>query len=312
VRAAGPARIGPDPLGPRSAGSHIPFTGGRDDSGVTPVHTLIQFTDTHLVPDGARLAGDHDPFPGLAAALAVVEHSGLRPSALLFTGDLVENGDAASYRRFRELVEPAAARIGAPVIHVLGNHDDRATARVHLLDEPAGTDPYDRVVWLGALRVIVLDTTVPGLSHGELTPDQLTWLTAELDVPAPDGTVVALHHPPLPTSSPLSAAIELSDRAALGAVLAGSDVRIVLAGHTHVVSAGALAGIPVWTGGATSTTWDALAADGGGRTVRTPAVSRIDLFADDLLVTAVAVDAETVASVDRTQMDVLIARLVRR
>jgi Icc protein len=278
---------------------------------VTPVHTLIQFTDTHLVPEGARLAADHDPFPGLAAALATVEGSGLRPSALLFTGDIVEGGDAASYRRFRALVEPVGARIGAPVIHVLGNHDDRATARVHLLDEPASTEPHDRVVWLGALRVIVLDTTVPGASHGELAPAQLAWLRAQLAGPAPDGTVLALHHPPLPTSSPLSAAIELTDRSALGAVLAGSDVRIVLAGHTHVVSAGALAGIPVWTGGSTSSTWDALAAGGGGRTVRAPSVSRIDLFADELIVTAVAVDAEPVASVDRTALEAMIARLAR-
>ncbi|WP_300008448.1 metallophosphoesterase [Pseudonocardia sp.] len=282
------------------------------EDAATPDHTLIQFTDTHLVPEDARLAGGHDPLPGLAAALGVVEDSGLRPAALLFTGDLVEGGDAASYRRFRALVEPAAARIGVPVIHVLGNHDDRATARVHLLDEPASTDPHDRVVWLGALRVVVLDTTVPGASHGELTPAQLAWLGAELAVPAPDGTVLALHHPPLPTSSPLSAAIELADRAALGTVLAGSDVRIVLAGHTHVVSAGAIAGIPVWTGGSTSTTWDALAADGRGRTVRTPAVSRIDVFADDLLVTAVAVGAETVAAVDRAELEEMIARLTRR
>lgn len=278
----------------------------------TPRHTLIQITDTHLVPDGGRLAGDHDPFPGLVAALAAVEHSGVRPAALLFTGDLVEDGDAASYRRFRALVEPVAARIGAPVIHVLGNHDDRATARRHLLDEPAGTGPHDRVVWLGSLRVIVLDTTVPGHSHGELAAEQLAWLTAELATPAPDGTVLALHHPPLPTSSPLSAAIELADRAGLGTVLTGSDVRIVLAGHTHVVSAGAVAGIPVWTGGSTSTTWDALAAGGGGRTVRTPAVSRVDLFADGLLVTAVAVGAETVAAVDRARMDAMIARLAQR
>lgn len=79
----------------------------------TPVHTLIQLTDIHMVPDRARLAGGLDPYPGLVASLTAVEGSGLRPSALLCTGDLVENGDAASYRRFRAVVEPVAARIGA-------------------------------------------------------------------------------------------------------------------------------------------------------------------------------------------------------
>lgn len=124
--------------------------------------------------------------------------------------------------------------------------------------------------------------------------------------------MLALHHPPLPTSSPLAASIELADRAALGAVLAGTDVRIVLAGHTHVVSAGAVAGIPVWTGGTTASTWDSLAPGGGGRTVRTPTVSRVDLFEDDLLVSAVPVGAETVRAIDRERMDALIAQLSAR
>lgn len=275
----------------------------------TPAHTLIQITDTHIVPDGFLLSGTLDPHAGLAASLAAVERSGLRPAALVFTGDLVDGGDAASYARLRTLVEPVAARIGSPVIHVLGNHDDRAAARTHLLGEPASAAPHDHVTRLGGLRVVVLDTTVPGESHGELSPEQLAWLAAELAQPAPDGTVLALHHPPLPTSSPLAAAIELTDRAALGAVIRGTDVRIVLAGHTHVVSAGALAGVPVWTGGTTGTSWDSLAPDGGGRTVRTPSVSRIDLFADDLLVTTVAVGAETVSEIGREQMDALTARL---
>lgn len=288
-----------------------PFTGARDDRAVTsaPAHTLIQITDTHIVPDDVLLAGGLDPHTGLAASLAAVERSGLRPGALVFTGDLVDGGDAASYDRLRALIEPAAARIGAPVIHVLGNHDDRAAARTHLLGEPASAAPYDHVTWLGGLRVVVLDTTVPGESHGELAPEQLARLAAELARPAPDGTVLALHHPPLPTSSPLAAAIELTDRAALGAVIRGTDVRIVLAGHTHVVSAGCLAGVPVWTGGSTGATWDALAADGGGRTVHTPAVSRIDLFADDVLVTAVGVGAATVSEIGREQMEALTARL---
>ncbi|MGH3613251.1 MAG: hypothetical protein ACRDRK_11790 [Pseudonocardia sp.] len=36
-------------------------------------------------------------------------------------------------------------------------------------------------------------------------------------------------------------------------MIGGTDVRVVLAGHTHVVSAGTVAGIPVWTGGALAT-----------------------------------------------------------
>ena len=48
-------------------------------------------------------------------------------------------------------------------------------------------EPYCYVTWVGGLRVIVLDSTVPGAAHGELDKPQLDWLRAELE-PAAEGT----------------------------------------------------------------------------------------------------------------------------
>jgi Icc protein len=264
---------------------------------VTPEHTLIQLTDLHLVAEPGELRHGVDPALALARALASVEESGVRPAALLFTGDLADAGEPGAYERLREIVEPVARRLGAPALFAMGNHDDRAALRRHLLGvpvrgEPGDTAPLDHVTWVGGLRIVVLDSTVPGHVHGELSPAQLAWLEAELAEPAPAGTVLALHHPPLPTSSRLSAGIQLQDRATFGAILAGTDVRVVLAGHTHVVSAGAVAGIPVWIGGATSYISDALVPAGGERTLNAPSVSRIDLFADAVVTAAVPVGAE--------------------
>lgn len=120
--------------------------------------------------------------------------------------------------------------------------------------------------------------------------------------------MLALHHPPLPTADRLSRLIELRGREALAPVLAGSDVRIVLAGHTHVVSAGAIGGVPVWTGGATSYGADGLAPDRGERVLLTPAVSRVDLFDDGVVVTAVPVDPEVALALSGAQVDVIDAR----
>jgi 3',5'-cyclic-AMP phosphodiesterase len=286
---------------------------------VTPVpdHTLIQITDLHLVGDGAYLRDDIDTSDSLARVLAAVEESDVRPAALLFTGDLADAGESAAYARLRALVEPVAARLGAPALFVMGNHDDRATLRKHLLGthllgtqlgQPADTAPLDYVTRLGDLRIVVLDSTVPGHAHGELSPAQLAWLEAELSEPAPAGTVLALHHPPLPSASRLSAAIELQNRVALGAVLAGTDVRIVLAGHTHVVSAGAVAGVPVWTGGATSFVSDALF-PAGERALLAPSVTRIDLFADSVIATAVPIGAERRGTLSASQVEELIAKV---
>jgi hypothetical protein len=122
--------------------------------------------------------------------------------------------------------------------------------------------------------------------------------------------VVVLHHSPLPSALPITAVIGLRDRAALAGVLAGSDVRIVLAGHTHVTSAGALAGIPVWTPGALASTTDSLPpATAGSRLVAAPAVARIDLFDDSVIAAAVPVGNALIAEFDLAATAVSVERL---
>jgi len=194
------------------------------------------------------------------------------------------------------------------VLCAAGNHDDRAALREHLLGEPPSDAPLDHVTHLDGLRVVVVDSTVPGRAHGELPDERLAWLAAQLADPAPDGTVLALHHPPLPSPSRLGTAIRLRDRERLGDVLAGTDVRVVLAGHTHLPSAGTIAGIPVWVGGSPFTTWYGLQPHGEGA-VRAPSVSRVDLFDDGgLLVSSVPVGAPHLGALDPARIDELVAQ----
>jgi 3',5'-cyclic-AMP phosphodiesterase len=268
-----------------------------------PTHTLIHITDLHIGDD--RVA----THAVLARALHAVEESGLRPTALVLTGDLADHGAAAEYARVRELVDPVAARIGAPAVFVAGNHDDRAGLRSHLLGSAPSDTPFDHVVRLGDLRIVVLDSTVPGRAYGELRPGQLDWLRAELAEPAPAGTVLALHHPPLPSPFALVEAMALQNRGALATALSGTDVRIVLAGHTHVVSAGAIAGIPVWTGGAAPYLFDALPpGDGSVRALRLPTISRVDLFTDGVIATAVPLEAHRFGTVPAAEVAAQLAR----
>ena len=131
------------------------------------------------------------------------------------------------------MVEPFAARLGCEVVWVMGNHDDRGAMRQHLLGEPPSGAPLDRVLLVNGLRIVTLDTSVPGHHHGEVSDAQLAWLARVLDVPAPSGTILAMHHPPLPTVADLAVAVELVDQHRLAGVLAGTDVRAILAGHLH-------------------------------------------------------------------------------
>lgn len=201
----------------------------------------------------------------LGELLEQLNQSGLRPDAIVFTGDLADKGEPAAYRKLRGLVEPFAAQLGAELVWVMGNHDDRAELRKFLLDEAPSMAPLDRVCMIDGLRIIVLDTSVPGHHHGEIRASQLGWLAEELATPAPDGTILALHHPPIPSVLDMAVTVELRDQAALGRVLRGTDVRAILAGHLHYSTNATFVGIPVSVASATCYTQDLTVAAGGTR-----------------------------------------------
>ena len=217
-----------------------------------PAHTIVHLSDTHFLARGALLYGSVETEENLRQALGQLERSGIRPEALVFTGDLADLGEPDAYQRLRAIVEPAAARLGAEVVWVMGNHDERLQYSSGLFDIEATEAPQDRVHDIGGLRIISLDTTVPGFHHGELTDGQLEWLAAVLKVPAPHGTLIAVHHPPVPT--PLLWAMEMLELEAqdrFAAVVAGTDVRAILGGHLHFSTHSTFAGVPVSVAAAT-------------------------------------------------------------
>jgi 3',5'-cyclic-AMP phosphodiesterase len=230
-----------------------------------PDHFILHLSDTHLLAGGRGLYESLDAEAHLRQLFTELEASNGRPEAIVFTGDLADHGEREAYVRLREIVEPAAVRLGATVIWVMGNHDNREVFREELLGEQASLRPIDRVYDVNGLRVITLDSTVVGEHHGEVTASQLDWLAEELSTPAPHGTLLAMHHPPLPTVLDLAVVVELRDQAALAEVILGTDVRSILAGHLHYSSTGTFAGVPVSVASATCYTQDLNAPVGATR-----------------------------------------------
>ena len=232
-----------------------------------PDHFLLHISDTHvLAGDGLlydRVASERH----LRTLFDEFEASGGRPEAIVFTGDLADKGEPEAYERIRAIVDPVAERLGAQVIWVMGNHDERTAFRQGLLDERfgAGARPVDRVDDVNGLRVITLDSTVPGHHHGEIAHEQLDWLAEELSMPAPHGTILAMHHPPVPSVLDLAVAVELRDQGGLAEVVEGSDVRSIIAGHLHYSSTATFAGVPVSVASASCYTQDLNVPVGGTR-----------------------------------------------
>jgi 3',5'-cyclic AMP phosphodiesterase CpdA len=177
------------------------------------------------------------------------------------------------------------------------NHDERAAFRAELLRESPSESPVHHVVDVNGLRMIALDSSVPGYHHGELDAASLEWLDAALTEPAAHGTVLALHHAPIATPVALMDVLELRGQAELADVLRGRDVRLILGGHLHYPTNGSFAGIPVSVAGATAYTIDAAAAPrqlvgvDGGRSF-----TLVHLFDDGVVTSVVPVGRFPVVS----------------
>ncbi|UVJ40122.1 phosphodiesterase [Arthrobacter sp. CJ23] len=230
-----------------------------------PGHILLHVSDSHLLDGEDPLYGAVDSEAHLRQLFAEVHASKVRPEAVIFTGDLADKGEPGAYAKLRQIVEPACSALGAQVIWAMGNHDDRANFRAGLFDQAGNNAPVDHSYFINGLRIITLDTSVPGFHHGELSQGQLDWLAAELATPAPDGTILALHHPPVPSVLDLAVLVELRGQAALAAVVRNSDVRTILAGHLHYSTTAMFAGIPVSVASATCYTQDLNVPQGGTR-----------------------------------------------
>lgn len=222
---------------------------------VSPSHVIAHISDTHLLGGKRKLFKKVDVSRNLDRILERLRASDQKIDALVFTGDIADIAEAEAYSWIRSQVEPVAAELGAQIVWVMGNHDERAPYSRELFDDESELS-QDRVHDVNGLRVISLDTTVEGYHHGAVTDDQLEWLRAELAKPATYGTVLAMHHPPLISHNPLVRLIELEDMDRLEPILRGSDVRTILAGHLHFSSFGLFADIPVSVASATCYTVD--------------------------------------------------------
>lgn len=270
--------------------------------------TFVQLTDTHLRAPGELVHGTVDTHANLLSVLAALRRSGRPVDALILSGDLSDNGSRAAYRRLRAALDPVAAELGAPVVYAMGNHDDRTAFAEELLDAAPGTvdpgAPLDQVHEVAGVRIVVLDSTTPFRHEGRLEPEQLTRLAEILAVPAPRGTVLVLHHPPVRSANIAADFLRLTDADALAGVVRGSDVRMILCGHNHLTGAAGFAGVPVWIGPALSYRIDTFAPAGRHRGLTGFGYSRIDLVDETIIATAV--EATPAPSVyDRPESEVL-------
>lgn len=263
------------------------------DEGFAPTHTLLHISDTHLTRSDldAPLLSQVRPFEQFDRFASSVEASGLRVDAIVMSGDLANDGEADAYRSIRERVGRLADACEAETIWVMGNHDERSAFRAVLFADASGsTEPVDTVTEVKGLRIISLDTSVPGSNHGEVRVSQLEWLANVLREPAPAGTLIAMHHPPLHSPIDVLRQFGLRDTEGLAEVIRNTDVRSILVGHYHYSSFGMFAGVPVSVASSTSHTQDLRVQHPGMRVVNgAQAANLVHVYPDQVVHSVVPV-----------------------
>lgn len=197
-----------------------PPTSGADRPRPT---LLVQITDPHLCAGNGLMLGV-DTEASLRAVLAQIARDHGVPDLLLATGDLSQDGSAASYQRFAAAIDA----VGMPVRCLPGNHDDPAMLARTL---GAWADP---VTDAGPWRVVLLNSTVAGSNAGRLERDQLELLDTALAEAAGRPAVVALHHNAVQMTPDWHDTMMLENAADLFRRLhRWPNVRVLLWGHVH-------------------------------------------------------------------------------
>ena len=187
---------------------------------------LLQFSDTHLFANRDGEIKGVRSFDSLSQVLAHARSRHWSAEALLLTGDIVHD-EPGGYAHVKTLF----GHLGKPVYCVPGNHDDAATMQAALGDAPFHIGGH---VDLNNWRVVLLDSTVPGKAHGELSAQELIRLDTLLATAGERHVVICLHHHPVPMASRWLDEVRLLNAADFFAIADRSpNVRAICWGHVH-------------------------------------------------------------------------------
>lgn len=193
---------------------------------------IAQISDVHVRPAGQLYKGLVDSNQMFSEAIAHLEAFDRRPDLILLTGDLVDEGHPDEYAQIVELLRP----LTIPLLIVPGNHDHRDELRKafpgHRYMPTAG--PLHYCIDYYPVRIVALDSCLPGEHHGRIDRQGLDWLAATLAADPHKPTLVLLHHPPFVSGIPYMDDYRCFDEEPLAGIISSfTNIEAVLCGHVH-------------------------------------------------------------------------------
>ena len=207
----------------------------------------MQLSDTHVCTPSCLIKNNFDSNNALERAIEIINTEDYTIDYVLITGDLVQEGLEDEYIHLKQILNRLKQHI--PVLFCLGNHDDidvfskvfsdcfaqvlskSSIASVTYPDKEAGLN-YS--VDFQISKLIVLDSSVKGETWGKISKRGLDWLEKILSSSVTDANILALHHPPVSSSSQVMDNISLKNPAELEElVLYYNNIQLIVCGHVH-------------------------------------------------------------------------------
>lgn len=193
------------------------------------VFRIVQITDPHLFKDtNGELLGINTQ-ASFSQVLSEIQQQQYDYDLVLATGDLVQDNSDEGYLRFRQEVKALNNKM---VFWIPGNHDFQPKMFEILKEDSVSAKKH---ILLGdKWQILLLDSQVQGVPHGQLEAEELDWLKLKLQEYPERYSLIVLHHHLLSTGSAWLDQHNLRNANELAEVLAPfKNVKALLYGHIH-------------------------------------------------------------------------------
>lgn len=194
---------------------------------------IAQISDSHLQSPGELAVDKYDSQASFRRTLDAIGRLDPAPDFIIHTGDATHHGSTPIYAAMGADLRAT----GIPFCVLAGNHDEPAALREAFADAPwlPRDEPFlHYTIEDLPVRLVCLDTNIPGRPEGRLCAERLAWLERTLAAGGDRPTLVAMHHPAYRIGRTSSDARPLEGRAAFAALLVRHpNVSLVIAGHVH-------------------------------------------------------------------------------
>ena len=197
---------------------------------------IAHISDLHIAGWGKKAYGIAPTAENLASCVEDINQLKPAPDIVLVTGDITYSGQLEEAERAASIL----AQLHYPFYILPGNHDDRSNLWTVFGGQacPSMDKGFINYVIEGfPIRLIGMDSTVPGEPGGEICETRGGGLEERLAEGAVQPTIIFIHHPPVKCG-----VLETDEDGFVGADLLGDivekypNIERILCGHIHLTT----------------------------------------------------------------------------